>query len=250
MARQGMSASRPRGPSALKLVARAFPLWIGGALLVFGTVFGAVGVREALREHTYRDLGRAAEAQVVDKSIVRAERDGNGATRYVLSYRYATAEGEPRDGTADVSVEEWEQLEPGASLQIVYLPGEIDSSRVRGESNVALSIVFLSVGAVCALIGGAIAFVSGRSVAHLIRVLRTGTDTEGTVLRAGPTNVRINRVPQWQIHYRYRDRLGHVHDGASHVVSPREGSAWNEGDAGRVRFDPERPELSVWIGNG
>jgi hypothetical protein len=24
--------------------------------------------------------------------------------------------------------------------------------------------------------------------------------------------------------------------------------AWNEGDAGRVRFDPERSQHSVWIG--
>lgn len=243
-----MSATRPRGPSVLKLLGRAFPLWIGGVLFVFGLVFGGIGVREGLREQAYRDQGLMADARVVDKSIVRAERAEQSTTRYVLSYRYTTAEGEPRDGTADVSVEEWERLEPGAALPIVYLPGQIDTSRPQDDGDAVLTIVFVSIGAAFALIGGTVAFMSGRSVARMIRVLRIGADTDGTVLRAAPTNVRINRVPQWQIHYRYRDGLGRVHEAASHVVSPREGSAWNEGDAGRVRFDPERPELSVWIG--
>lgn len=248
MARPTLTASRPRGPSVWKLVGRSFALWIGGALFVFGLVFAAVGAREALVEQAYRDEGMTADALVLDRSIVRAERGEQGATRYVLSYRYTTAEGEQVESSADVSVEEWEGIEPGARFPIAYLPGQLDASRPSTAGDSIVPLVFLSIGGVFTLIGGAFAFTSGRSLVRMLRVCRVGTDTEGTVTRAGPTNVSINRVPQWRIHYRYRDRLGRVHEGASHLVSPREGSSWSDGDAGCVRFDPARPEQSVWIG--
>ncbi len=99
-----------------------------------------------------------------------------------------------------------------------------------------------------ALLGGVLAFAEGRYLVRAARVLRHGLVTEGTVLRAGPTGTSINRVSQWRIHYRYRDHFGRQQEGASHLVSPEEGLTWKEGDRGTVRFDRERPEISLWVG--
>jgi hypothetical protein len=72
--------------------------------------------------------------------------------------------------------------------------------------------------------------------------------TEGTVFRAGPTDLSINRIAQWRIHYRFRDQFGRAYEGQSHPVSPEEGSAWKVGDKANVRFDRRRPENSLWLG--
>lgn len=238
------------GPSVWKLLSRAVTLWVGSFLFLIGIVFTVLGIRDALEEQHFLTHGLAVDATVTDKSIERATRGGNPVTRYLVTYRFTSSNGREVEASADVTVEEWEQLEAGRKFQVKYLPDTPESSRVQGtgENTWIAVYVFLAIGSVFTLLGGGLAFFEGRSVARSIRVSRHGLPTEGTIVRVGPTSTSINRVPQWRIHYRYRDHLGRTQEGDSYLMSPEEGSAWKEDDRGTVRFDRERPEISVWVG--
>jgi hypothetical protein len=69
-----------------------------------------------------------------------------------------------------------------------------------------------------------------------------------TVTAVGPGNVRINRVTQWRVRYRYQDQLGREHEGRSPHLAPEEGEIWTQGDTANIKFDPQRPGKSVWLG--
>lgn len=237
-------------PSVWRLMSRAVTLWVGSFLFLIGIVFTVIGLQNAREEQHFGAHGLVVEATVTDKSIERATRGGNPVTRYLVTYRFTSSNGREVESSADVPVEEWEHLEAGGKFQVTYLPDAPESSRVQdtGENTWIAVYVFLAIGSVFTLLGGGLAFYEGRSVVRSILVSRHGLATEGTIVRVGPTSTSINRVPQWQIHYRYRDHFGRTQEGASHLMSPKEGSVWKEGDRGTVRFDRERPEIGVWMG--
>lgn len=227
---------------------RSVLLWIGTLFLILGLVFLTIGIRASLEEHAYKTQGLDAQAVVLDKTLVRANRQDNARTQYLVTYRFTSANGEESDGTADVPVEEWERLEPGQAFPVKYLPDKANSSRVPNGNEWIAALVFSIIGGVFTLLGGGLVFFEARDLVRAVRVSHLGLMTDGTVLRASPTSTSINRVPQWRVHYRYRDHFGRTQEGASHLMSPEEASAWKEGDRGSVRFDRERPEFSVWIG--
>lgn len=232
-----------------KMVGRSVQLWVGTFFFLFGLVFTVIGVQEARKELVYRTQGLTVDATVLDKSILRAKRGENSRTRYLVTYRFTSAQGEEVEGAADVPAQEWERLEAGRKFLVTYLPGAPDSSRVSGEEDWIAALVFMAIGGVFALLGGGLAFSDLRAVLRAIRVSRHSLSTEGRVLRAEPTGPTINRVRQWRIHYQYRDHIGRNQEGQSHLLSPDEASVWHEGDTGAVRFDRERPQESVWIGH-
>ncbi len=71
----------------------------------------------------------------LDKTLFRANRQGNPRTQYLVTYRFTSATGEEIDGTAELPVEEWERLEPGQTFPVTYLPDKPDSSRPRRWSS-------------------------------------------------------------------------------------------------------------------
>lgn len=236
------------GLSLWTMCCRSVLLWVGTLFLILGLVFLTIGVRASLEEHAYKTRGLDVQAVVLDKTLVRANRQDNARTQYLVTYRFTSANGEEIDGTADVPIEEWERLEPGRTFPVTYLPDTVDSSRPPGGDEWIAALVFSLIGSVFTLLGIGLAFVGLRGLVRAARVLRHGISAEGTVVRTEPTNTSINRVQQWQIRYRYRDHVGRTQEGASHPVSPEEASGWKEGDRGTVRFDRERPEISVWVG--
>jgi len=230
------------------LARRSFLLWVGMPFLILGLVFLTIGVQASLEEHAYRTQGLTVEAVMPDKSIVKADRQQNPRTQYVISYRFTPAQGETITGSAEVPVEEWERLEAGRTFTVTYLPGDPASSRPPGGDDWIAALVFSLVGGVFTLLGAGLVFEDGRRLVRAARVLRRGIPTEGTVVRTEPTNASINRVTQWQIRYRYRDHVGRAQEGVSPLVSPEEALEWKESDHGIVRFDRERPEISLWLG--
>jgi uncharacterized protein DUF3592 len=240
--------SHASGPSLWAIARGSVLLWVGTLFSIVGLVFLTFGVRTSLEEHAYKTRGLDVQALVLERTLVRADHQDNPHTRYLVAYRFTSANGEVIDGTADVPVEEWERLEAGQPFAVTYLPGDPDSSRPPGSDEWIAALLFSLFGGLFALLGCVLAFAEGRYLVRAVRVLRHGLVTEGTVLRAGPTGTSINRVPQWRVHYRYRDHFGRTQEGASHLVSPEEGSTWKEGDRGTVRFDRERPEISLWVG--
>lgn len=236
------------GLSLWTIARRSVLLWVGTLFLILGLAFLTIGVRAFLENHAYKTQGLDVQAVVLDKTLVRANRQNNARTQYLVTYRFTSANGEEIDGIADVPIEEWERLEPGQTFPVTYLPDKVDSSRPPGGNEWIAALVFSIIGGVFTLLGSGPAFFDARDLVRAARVLRHGLVTDGTVPRASPISTSINRVRQWQIHYRYRDHFGRTQEGASPLVSPEEGSAWKEGDRGTVRFDRERPQNSVWIG--
>ena len=149
---------------------------------------------------------------------------------------------------ADVAVEDWERLEAGQPFAVTYLPGDPASNRPPGGDEWIAALVFSVVGGVFTCLGAGLVFADGRKLVQAAGILRHGLVTEGTVVRTEPTATSINRVTQWQIRYSYRDHIGRTQEGVSHLLSPEDASLWKEGERGGVRFDPERPDISLWIG--
>jgi hypothetical protein len=234
--------------SFLRLAQRSIFLWVGLLLLLAGTVFSVTGIQQAQQEQQYRQHGLTVEATVVNKSLVPAKRGEQSRTRYLLEYRFTTRQGEAKDGTTELSVEEWEQTKTGHRVPVRYLPDAPHISRAAGDDEWATALLLSGLGLTLALVGGGLTWSQLRSLLRTLRLTRDGVPTEGTIITVGPTRTRINRVTQWQIQYRYQDHLGRTHEGRSYLLSPTEAAEWQKGATGTVRFDRQRPEMSAWIG--
>jgi len=236
------------GFSLWRIVGTAVQLWVGVIFFILGTVFTVVGIQAASTEQAYNKNGLTVEATVLGKSIERAKRGEKSRTRYVVNYRFLSDQDQEIENVTEVPVEDWEDLAAGDKLQVTYLPDAPEINRVDGNNEWIAALVFIGIGGIFTLIGAGLAFMDLRSIIRTIRVSRHGLITQGTVLRAEPTRTTINKVPQWCIHYRYRDNLGSEQEGASHRISPEEGRLSKEGDTGTVRYDEKSPSISVWMG--
>lgn len=107
---------------------------------------------------------------------------------------------------------------------------------------------FLAIGLVVTAVGVAISRGAVQRVRFEHYLRREGLTGEGEVVAVQETNMRYNRRIQWQIHYRYVDRMGAEHSGRSGYLEPEEAAAWKVGDRGVVRFDPHDPARSIWVG--
>jgi hypothetical protein len=230
----------------LHLVRRSFLLWLGAAFLAAGLFIAVTGLQETRRERRFETRGEAIDAVVVRKSIRPASRQGNSSTRYEVTYRFTAEDGRVLEGVDAVSVEEWEGLEAGSLFRITYLPGAPGSSRAQHSGGMASGLVGIGAGSLFALVGGALFVWTGRRLRREWRLLRTGETAPGTVLAVEPTNLRVNRVQQWRVRYRYQDHLGRSHEGVTGSLPPREAGAVEIGGTLVVRFDRQRPEDSTW----
>ena len=234
----------------LRVAKRSFLLWFGAAWLLVGSFFFLKGSYEILQEHRYQTERQVAQGTVLAKSIDRARREGNPRTKYTVTYRFTTVDGRKMENKEEVSVEEWEKLEEGNTLQVTYLPDAPESSRIAGKKDPGSAFASAVLGGTFALIGGIFFFRSLRQVRRGLRLRREGTVAEATIMEVAPSSVTINRVRQWQIHYRYKDHFGQTQEGESEPLPPNEVSDWHAGDTGVVRFDQQRPQDSVWVGKG
>jgi hypothetical protein len=231
----------------LHVSARTFA-WLGGGLFLFvGLGFLHGGIEDAAKERAYRQRGQAVQALVVGKSIRRASRNGNSSTKYEIAYRFTTPDGQPRNGVKVVSVDDWERLEPGNPLVIVYLPDEPQASRAADQGGMGSALLMGALGGVLALLGGGLLTWSAVRLWRERRLLRSGAPTQGTILAIEPGSLAVNRVRQWNVRYSYRDHLGQTREGSSGPLPPDHAHALDVGDAVEVRFDAERPEQSIWV---
>ena len=95
-----------------------------------------------------------------------------------------------------------------------------------------------------------------REVREWQRVLRDGVTTAAAITLVKETYEQIGghgrKIPirkwGWIISYRYTDGHGHTRSGESGYLPRREAMACRVGDACVIRYDPENPASSVWIG--
>jgi hypothetical protein len=230
---------------------RSLVFWLGLFLAGFGAIFLAVGWTVMRRERQYEAEGRVGEAIVITKAIERATRSGSSgrrtSTEYNVTYRFTAPDGRPYQGRQDVSISTWDRLREQEPVQIQYVASDPSTSRIAGESSERGGYVFAAIGLVAALIGAALLGRSVSSANHKARIWSQGTPADAIVSAVDETNVKINRRTMWVVRYQYRDHSGNSHDGTSEYLAREKANAWKTGDSIRVRFDPQKPDMSVWV---
>jgi hypothetical protein len=81
------------------------------------------------------------------------------------------------------------------------------------------------------------------------RLLQVGATTEATVTAIEETNTRVKRRPLWRVHYVYNDLYGSAQKGQSGYLSGEEAQSYHIDEQVFVRYDPEQPAESIWLGH-
>jgi uncharacterized protein YneF (UPF0154 family) len=80
------------------------------------------------------------------------------------------------------------------------------------------------------------------------RLQEVGVSTRARVVRAERTNTRLNGRYLWQVRYEYRDATGRIYEGVSGYLERVDAESYRVGEEALVRYDPDRPSASVWVG--
>jgi hypothetical protein len=235
-------------PRSLQLLSHSVLLWVGALFVAVGVMLAYFGLDEWQKQQRFQAESLQAEGTVVSKSLERATREGNPRTKYLVFYRFASADGQTVEQTGEVSVDEWERLNEGSPFTVTYLPSDPHTTHTDAGSERWAPLALGAVGSLFAFIGIFVGQSDLRRVLLVLRLSRHGLTANGTVTKVWATGTNMNRVDQWQLSYEFRDHVGRMQQGESDLLSPEEASAWKAGDRGTVRFDRERPEISVWIG--
>jgi hypothetical protein len=237
---------RWRRRPTLLAAGQSFGMVFGAIWLLVGIPFFVIGVATAWEERRYTTEGVVVEGIVLSKDLRRSRNDNR---TYAVRYRFITRDGQEAEGRADVALAAWERLAERGPVPIVYLPGRPTSSRVVGESQWWLPIIFLFVGGTLTLIGGSVVVRALRLAWAQIGPGRRGITVTGTVTDVLQASMRVNDETPWQLRYRYVDHRGHEHRGISADLSAADAAQWQPGSTGAVRYDRDRPGRSVWLGN-
>jgi hypothetical protein len=231
-------------------LARHFAFAFGGIFLVVGCALFVGGYREREMLQRFDASGVTAEGTVLTREIVRRRKSAgeNRKTRYRVTYRFDARSGETLEHSDDVDLHTWEALEEQGPVTVEYLRDEPEVSRVAGEPDPTDAWLLMGIGGPFALFGAGVVAYATRRRMEASRLRRDGARTTGTVVAVRETNISINRVRQWRIHYSYRDHRGHEHEGKSDLISPEAAATIAAGDTAPVRYDRLAPEKSLWQG--
>lgn len=224
---------------------RSFWLVFGGIWLLAGAIMLVVGIGMALDQRRW-EASVETSGIVLTKDIVPA--DSDSSTEYRVGFRYTTESGATAEGEQKVDVHVWEALAERGPIRVYYLPGSSEPARLDPSPEPFGPLIFLAAGLLLAGVGG---FLFGRTLRNVLRadrLMRIGTETDAIVTAVEQTDVSFNRRPQFRVRYSYRDAGGDTHAGDSGYLEWAEASAFSEGDAVRVRYDPARPADNVWLG--
>jgi uncharacterized protein DUF3592 len=233
-------------PSFISLARRSFWLLFGGIWLIAGILMLVFGVVFALREQQFSADGALATGIVLEKRIIPA--DSDSSTEHRVVYRFTTTDGTVVEGNDAVDVNFWDGLVERGPIEISYLPAQPETNRIGSGSDVLLPVIFLIAGVVLVGIGGVLVIRSMRAIAKARRLLRVGVPVDATVTSVEATNVSYRRRQQFRVRFTYADGQGATHEGDSGYLDFEEANLWTPGDVVRVRFDPEKPDESHWLG--
>lgn len=125
--------------------ARHWPTTIvGGIFFLVGALMGGISLW-----HLY-DANRALEGEHVRGEVLRKAIHANRTEgsmvrpRHRIDYRYTPAQGETVSASSDVTPELFARLEPGAPLEVVYLPSDPSTHRVEGEARDLVVLIVLT----------------------------------------------------------------------------------------------------------
>jgi len=234
-------------------IQRHFGLIFGGIWLVagIGVLIGGI----AMWQHEERFAAEAVttEGKVLTRDIRTAHSSSSSgsstSTEYWVSYRFHTPDGITREGDSKVDVHVWERLQEQGPVTVSYLTSDPATNRVAGEPDLVGPGIMIGLGGFFSLAGGTIVLVSLGKRLSRGRLLRSGMSTEATITAVEETSFSINRVPQWIIRYRYNDHRGRTYEGKSPYLSPQAVNVWKEGGTGKIKYDREHSDKSLWVGS-
>ena len=181
-------------------------------------------------------------AEVV-RGTVLARDDQTG----IVTYEFTTAEGQTIQARDVVNIDTRKTLEVSGPVDVEYLPGPPVRSRVGEPWQWVwpVAIVLLTLGA--ALVFGGMFIESLRQVLRERRLGRDGQLAEATVIAVARGMYPDSTAGWRQIRYRFVDRFGVRHEGKTPQF-PEAEAAPEVGDLGSVRYAPDNPTESVWVG--
>jgi hypothetical protein len=226
---------------------RAIVLWVGAIFVVAGSIACVASIGEWRAALAFERDALEAQGTVVARSIQAASRESNSSTRYLMTFRFTANTGATEDVTEDLPFDDWEALAEGSTLSVRYLPGDPSTARTR-EPNPWVPPLTVGFTGVFVVLGALLARSGVRRALAILRVQRDGVDAPGTVIEVAPTNMRINRVQQWQARYEFRDREGRRQTGVSELLAPHEAAEWGPNELVVVRYDPRSPQDSYLVG--
>jgi hypothetical protein len=103
-------------------------------------------------------------------------------------------------------------------------------------------------GIVFTMLGGTYVWLGVQQLRKEQRLLQLGTTTEATIVEIEMTGTRVNRRRLWHIRYTYEDMYGVPHTGESGYLSAEDAQSYRVGEEALVRYDPDRPSASIWLG--
>jgi len=130
----------------LQAVAAIIMLVIFGAASVLGVylVSHELSVRQQLGAS-----GVSIQATVTEKTLRRsASRNGRSSTSYYLSYKFVAANGAPESREEEISLDEYNRVTEGGTVEVCYLPTDPTVSRLCGKD---LSVASLQSGTILAV---------------------------------------------------------------------------------------------------
>ena len=126
-----------------------------------------------------------------------------------------------------------------AAIEVVH--GHAPEASANSEIAVALLIA-----------GGSLLWRARLLAERAVRLATSGTSTAGAVTSMAKTWYQgwgDDGPPRYALRFSYHDQHGHAHRGRAICVQ-MDAFQWRTGDRGLVRYDPEHPGRSVWIGQG
>jgi Protein of unknown function (DUF3592) len=218
---------------------------VGGLCLFAGVTLALTAGQAALE---YRE---AIELQgvVVGKELVRATREQERGTQFVLRIRASLPDGGVVETEEALERKAWEARAVGDAHRVLYLPGKRKTLAPAGSNQFAGYVIMGAVGGVLAILGAALLRRPIGRVFARRRLLAQGAQATASVSEVFQTSTAVNRVILWQLRYRYRDAHGAEHEAESDLMTPGEAAAWRAGESGPILYDPARPASSVWLGS-
>ena len=231
-----------------------FFLIFGLAWIVLCVPFLLFGRIMIFSEQRFEAEGVKASATLTGKNVETnrsRDRETNRITEtqsYYLHYSFETKEGRKIEAKDTVAKERWEELAEGAAIEIQYLPGAPEENRISRESSIVGGVLMCCFAVLGNIIGIGSIVVYLRDRFFGAKLKKSGILADATITSVGPGSLLINSVPQWQIQYTYTDLSGRTFKGRSKHMPQGDAQVWRQGDKGKIRFDPVKPQRSIWIG--
>jgi hypothetical protein len=235
-----------RTPSYWPLARQSAAFWLGPIFLLVGTPLAVVGAAQSVNEWRFSRDAVSADGIVLTKEIKRSGK-GNRTKTYEATYRFNSS-GVNFENRTSLAFKGWSRLKERERAEVLYLQDNPSKSRLTGPRSWWEMPLLAAVGLLFAGIGATLFVRSVRQARLEWRLRREGARAEGTITELTDRHLKINDVPQWRLHYEFRDYQGRTHVGTVDV-SEEDAVQCKVGDVGTVIYDTRHPSDAIWVGH-